>query len=114
MKVAHVKVRVNTKEKKAAAEGEGAEEEGGRGEEGGGGRRKRRRLPRSRRLRAGPAAADAVQGQAALAQKDYNEMMKDKLAAASALNKLRKEEEAKAKPQAPPDEYQRPRCSTER
>ena len=33
-------------------------------------------------------------------------MMKDKLAAQSALNKLRKEEEAKAKPQAPPDEYQ--------
>ena len=29
VKVAHVKVRVNTKEKKAAAEGEGAEEEGG-------------------------------------------------------------------------------------
>ena len=102
VKVAHVKVRVNTKEKKAA-EGaeEGAEEEGDEKKKEEEATPAKQKAPSPDRPWRTPSKVKPLSP-----QKDYNEMMKDKLAAQSAANKLRKEEEAKAKPALPPDEYQ--------
>ena len=106
VKVAHVKVRVNTKEKKAA-EGaeEGAEKE--EEEEEGAEKKKEEATPAKQKAPSPDRPWRTPSKVKPLSPpKDYNEMMKDKLAAQSAANKLRKEEEAKAKPAAPPDEYQ--------
>ena len=105
VKVAHVKVRVNTKEKKAA---EGAEEGAEKEEEEEGAEKKKEEATPAKQKAPSPDRPWRTPSKVKPLSppKDYNEMMKDKLAAQSAANKLRKEEEAKAKPAAPPDEYQ--------
>ena len=108
VKVAHVKVRVNTKEKKAA---EGAEEGAEKEEEEEGAEKKKKEEEEATPAKQKAPSPDRPWRTPSKVKplsppKDYNEMIKDKLAAQSAANKLRKEEEAKAKPAAPPDEYQ--------
>ena len=112
VKTAHVKVRVNTKEKKEGAEGEGAEGAEGEGAEGESAETetpKPKEEPKKQKQK--PPSPDRPwrtphKVKPLSPPKDYNEAMRDKLAALSTANKLRKEEEAKTAPSLPPDEYQ--------
>ena len=112
VKTAHVKVRVNTKEKKEGAEGEGAEGAEGEGAEGEAAETetpKPKEEPKKQKQK--PPSPDRPwrtphKVKPLSPPKDYNEAMRDKLAALSTANKLRKEEEAKTAPSLPPDEYQ--------
>jgi len=108
VKTAHVKVRVNTKEKKEGAEGEGAEGAEGEGAEGEGAETetpKPKEEPKKPKQK--PPSPDRPwrtphKVKPLSPPKDYNEAMRDKLAALSTANKLRKEEEAKTAPSLPP------------
>ena len=105
VKTAHVKVRVNTKEKKE----EGAEADGAEGESAETETPKPKEEPKKQKQK--PPSPDRPwrtphKVKPLSPPKDYNEAMRDKLAALSTANKLRKEEEAKTAPSLPPDEYQ--------